>query len=93
MLIFIFFSHLAFLIIRELFDVKSTFVEGQLWYNLTHIWGWIRGILSFNGGISPKLNIITGLVFELADYDVGIQHVNHYTMVTPLKIIQFMFAS
>ena len=37
-------------------------------------------------GISLKVNIIVGLEFELTYYDISVQHVNRYAIVThPLK--------
>ena len=37
---------------------------------------------TFSNGISPKFNIKPWLEFELANYDIAIQHVNHHTMET-----------
>ena len=34
-------------------------------------------------GISPKVNVIVQLEFELAYYNFTVQLVNHYTMETP----------
>ena len=36
-------------------------------------------------GISPKVNIIAWLRFELAYYDVAVQPVRHYVMEIPLN--------
>ena len=33
-------------------------------------------------GISPKVNIIAQLEFELTYYDIVVQHVNHYATET-----------
>ena len=38
----------------------------------------INGVYTFPKGISPKVNVIAWLEFELAYYDVKVQHVNHY---------------
>ena len=35
-------------------------------------------VYTFVKGISPKVNVITRLEFELANYDVVPRHVNHY---------------
>ena len=37
---------------------------------------------SFPNGISPKVNVIARLEFELAYYVVTVQHFSHYTMKT-----------
>ena len=44
-------------------------------------------VLTFPKGISLKTNIKAWLVFELAYYDVAIQHVNHYAKRTPPNLI------
>ena len=33
--------------------------------------------------ISPKLNIIARLEFELVYYDVEVEHINHYATANP----------
>ena len=50
-----------------------------MWYCLNLNWG-NKGIHTFP--TCPKINIIAQLKFELAYYDIAVQHVNHYTMVT-----------
>ena len=35
-------------------------------------------IYTFPKDISPKMNVIAWLEFELADYDVAVQHISHY---------------
>ena len=44
-------------------------------------------------GISPKVNIIAWLEFELASYDVAVQHVSHHAGRRPLlnKIWNLLF--
>ena len=37
-----------------------------------------EGIHTFFKGISPKVNVIARLEFELAYYDIIVQHVSHY---------------
>ena len=39
----------------------------------------IRKVIPFPKGVSPKVNVIARLEFELAYYDVTIQNVSHYT--------------
>ena len=70
----------------SLFNGISTFVdfynpnlfEEQEWCNLIH-----RFADTFPNGISPKVNIIARLEFELAYYDVTVQNFIHYSMRTP----------
>ena len=50
------------------------FVEEQQWYNLTHSWR-DKGFHAFHKVICPKLNLIAQLKFELAYYDVTVQHI------------------
>ncbi len=38
-----------------------------------------KGVHTFAKGISPKVNVIVRLEFELAYYDVAALHVNHCT--------------
>ena len=44
---------------------------------LTHSW---KGgdFIPFPRGISPKVNVIPQLDFELIYYDVAVQHINHH---------------
>ena len=42
-----------------------------------------KGLHTFPIGISPKVNVVAGLEFELAYYDVTVQHFSHYHTVTP----------
>ena len=47
------------------------------------IGGRIKGVHAFPKGISPKVNVIERLEFELAYYDSGVRRFNHYTTRTP----------
>ena len=67
------------------FKAKSTlFLEGQLWYYLTHLWE-DKGVHTFPKGICPKVNIKLRPEFELAYYDSTVQCFNHNTTfnITP----------
>ena len=44
-------------------------------------WGDKR-IVTFLKGISPKMIVIAQMAFELAHYDVAVQHINHYAMLS-----------
>ena len=60
----------------------------QLWYYLTDSWGEDKGVYIFPKGISPKENIIAWLGFELAYYNVIVQHISHCaTETTPYHLI------
>ena len=61
------------------FNAKTILVEKQWLYYLAHIWE-DGGVHTFPKGISPKVNVIVQLEFELAYYDVAVQHVSHYAM-------------
>ena len=39
-------------------------------------------VFTFPKGISPKVNVIARLEFELAYYDVVVQYVSHYATTT-----------
>ena len=54
---------------RGLFNSQAILEKYQ--YNLNHSWG--------DKLISPKVNTIARLEFELANYDVTVQHVSHCT--------------
>ena len=56
----------------------SSLQKKQWWYYLTHSWTDKR-VPTFPNGISPKVNVIVQLEFELACYDVAVQHISHYT--------------
>ena len=47
-------------------------VEEQQWYKLIHSWG-LWGFNSFPKGISPKVNIIVQLEFELTYFEFAVQ--------------------
>ena len=38
--------------------------------------------ITFPKGISPKINVIVLLEFELTYYDIAVQHITHYAMGT-----------
>ena len=46
-----------------------------------------KGVHAFPKGISPKVNIIARLEFELANFEVAVQRVNHYTLVILLDYV------
>ena len=48
---------------------KVTLLEEQLWYYLTHSWK-DEGVHIFSKGISPKVNAVGSLEFELTYYNV-----------------------
>ena len=50
-------------------------------YYLTHRWKDI-GVHTFPWGISPKVNVIAQLEFELTHYDIAVRCVSHYTIKT-----------
>ena len=50
-----------------------------------------KGFLIFPKGISPKVNVILWLVFELAYHNVTIQHVSHYTMGTHTLSLVYIY--
>ena len=45
------------------------------------------GFHAFSGDISPEMNVITPLEFELTYYDVEVQHVSHNAMRSPSTIL------
>ena len=59
----------------------STFLERRQWYYLTHSRK-DKKVYAFPESISLKVNLIARLEFELAYYDVVVQHVNHNTTET-----------
>ena len=90
-----FYSNLSIYPLVSLFKGMSTFVgyfkaillEEQLWYYLTYSWGRIRELITFLLGISPKVNAIVLLQFELAYYDLTVQHVSPCAMRTLLLLL------
>ena len=62
----------------RLFSAKGILVEEQEMNDLTHGWE-DKEVHTFLKGISLKENAIVWVEFELAYYDIAIQHVNHYT--------------
>ena len=60
--------------LRGLFEAKVILVK-QHWHNLTSSWEY-KWVHAFPKSISPKVNVIAGLKFKLAYYDV--QHFSYY---------------
>ena len=56
---------------------KTILIKEQQLYNLIHSWE-DKGVHTFLKRIKPKINLIVRLEFELAYYDIVVQHVNHY---------------
>ena len=48
-----------------------------------------KGVHAFTKGIRLRANVMMPLEFELTHYAVTVQHVNHYTICTPLDISIF----
>ena len=71
--------------LRWLFDAKSILVEKQRLGYSTHSWRKMEFILPLPKGISPKVIALARLEFELAYYDVAINHVSHYAIGTHLE--------
>ena len=44
-----------------------------------------KGFHTFPKGISPKVNIMAWLEFELAYYNYAVQHFNHYNTNNSIK--------
>ena len=57
----------------------------QLWDYLSHCWEDTE-IHTFLKGISPKLNVIAWLEFELSYYDITAQQINQYAEAIPTKV-------
>ena len=64
-----------------LLNVKAIEVEEQLCYSI-YRWVGDKNVLLFPKGISPKVNVIVLLYFQLAYYDVTVQHVSHNAKYT-----------
>ena len=65
--------------LRGLFNVKTTLVEGQLWYYLTYSWR-DKKVFPFYLFICPKVNVIAQVGFELAyNHDV-VLYVNYIAL-------------
>ena len=45
-----------------------------------------KGFYTFRKGISPKMNVIVQLEFELAHFEAAVQHFSHCTTGTSLYI-------
>ena len=67
-----------------LLNAIEIFVEEQTWLFLTLNWRRIKGFISFPRDISPKVNVITQLKFELANFEAAVQQFNYYVMRTHL---------
>ena len=66
--------------------ICAKFVPRVLWEDQKEkrcIAGEHNGVHAFSKGINPKRNVIALLEFELANFDVAAQHVNHYVRVPP----------
>ena len=62
--------------------LKSYLVEDQYWYYLTQTWEDWR-VYIFSKDISPKVNIIVQLEFELAYFDIAVQLFSYYASGIP----------
>ena len=51
----------------------------------------IRGFISFPRSISPKLNVITRLEFELTYFEATVPHIKHDATETPQFVFLFFF--
>ena len=58
---------------------------------LTHSWGNKR-VHTFHKGITPKVNAIAWLVFQLNNYDITVQHISHLPQGHPKQIGQRDFS-
>ena len=65
-----------------LFDAKSIFIKEHQVYYLRKSWEDI-GIHTLRKSICPNVNIITWLEFEIVDYSIAVQYINHYAISTP----------
>ena len=61
--------------LRGLFNNKPIFLEGKQCYYLTHCWG-MRRFITFPEDISPKVNVVARLEFELVYDVIAVQHVS-----------------
>ena len=46
---------------------------------------WDKRLYTFPKGISPQVNVIARLEFELTYYNITVQNINHMAMATPLS--------
>ena len=67
--------------LRGLFNTKAILLKEQLWYYSTQSCG-DNGGHTFPWGISPNVNAIERLEFELAYNDVIVCLVSHHAMET-----------
>ena len=62
--------------------LKPSLKKGS-WDSIQPIAGEDKEVYTFPKGLSPKVNMIAPLEFELAYHDIAVQHVSHDTMGTP----------
>ena len=62
--------------LEGLFNDKAILIKERWWYSSVHIW---RD--TFSKDITPKVNVIVRLEFELAFQDVTVQHVCHFFVI------------
>ena len=62
--------------LRGLFNAKAIFVEELHCYYLTYSWE-DTSVHTYPQGISPKVNVIERLEFELGKFEAIIQHFSH----------------
>ena len=69
-----------------LFNAETILVEEPQQCYLTYSWTWVgsKRVHTVLKCISLEVNVIARLEFELAYYDLTVQHVNHYSTRTPL---------
>ena len=68
--------------IRGLFNAKDNLTEKLQWYYLIHSWR-DREVHAFPKDVSPKMNEIEPLEFELAYLEPAIQRVSYYNTAAP----------
>ena len=52
----------------------------------------VKGVHNFPKGISPKVNLIAQLDFELTYYNAAVQYISHYTTMAPvIKYFDIIF--
>ena len=62
---------------RGLFNVKAIIEEEQLWYYFIYSWE-EKKVYTFPESISPKVNVILQLDFELSYLVAAVQHLSDY---------------
>ena len=69
-------------------SVKAILIDGQSWYYIIHTKE-LKRVHTFSLNISPKVNVIAGLEFELGYNNLTFLHSNHNAMRTSLmKIVR-----